>query len=245
MKAPRAGPSGILSGMRIDRLAIAGIALVLTAGIAWFMGLGSSGPRRVLEANLPDPAASGRGAQLLNPHCRNVPPPDFERAPNRALMGQFDNAPYGYAVTIPRGMTAYTSPQDPVQGFGIVLSWEPRVYLQVNASYDVFFDITAAAVHRRDAQGLRLHDTLLEEQATPDTLGGEPAERDRMRFQCPGDPQVYLHDGYIVLRNREIYRLELQTVPARYAQDEALMNAIQGSWHWLPAAKQRARAGSG
>lgn len=220
--------------MRIDRLAIAGLAFAVTAAIALFVVLGSSGPRRVLEANLPDPAASGRGALLLNPHCRNVPAPDFDRAPNRPLVGQFDDTPYGYAVTIPSGLTARTAPDKLVQGFGIVLSWEPRVYLRVDASYDVFFDITAAAVHRRDVQGLRLHDRLLEEQATPDTLGGEPAERDRMRFQCPGDPQIYLHDGVIVMRNREIYRLELQTVPARYAQDEALLNAMQRSWHWLP-----------
>ncbi len=152
-------------------------------------------------------------------------------------MGQFDDAAYGYAVTIPSGVTARTPPDHPVQGFGIVLSWEPRAYLRVDASYDTFFDITAAAVHRRDVQGLRLHDKLLEEQATPDTLGGEPAERDRMRFQCPGDPQVYLHDGVIAIRNREIYRLELQTVPARYAQDEALLNAMQRSWRWLPVPK--------
>jgi len=223
--------------MRFDRLAIAGVALALTAAIALFIVRGSGGTGPAAEDNLPDPAASGRGAQLLNPYCRNVPAPDFDRAPNRALVGQFDDAPYGYAVTIPSGLTAYAPPQQWMPGFGLVLSWEPRAYLQANASYDVFFDITAAAVHRRDVQGLRLHDRLLEEASTGDTLGGEPAERNRMRYQCPGDPQIYLHEGLIVVRNREIYRLELQTVPARYARDAALLNAMQRSWHWLPVSK--------
>jgi hypothetical protein len=223
--------------MRIDRLVIAGVALALTAAITLFIVRGSSNKRPSLEANLPDPAASGRGAQLLNPWCRNLPAPDFDRAPNRALIGQFDDAPYRYAVTIPSGLTAHAPPDKAVQGFGIVLSWEPRVYLQVHAAYDVFFDITAAGVHRRDVQGLRLHDKLLEEQATPDTLGGEPALRVRMRFQCPGDPQIYQHEGIIAIRNREIYRLELQTVPARYAEDVALLHAMQRSWRWLSVPK--------
>ena len=220
--------------MRIDRLVIAGLALALTAAITLFIVRGSSHRPAALEANLPDPAASGRGALLLNPWCRNLPAPDFDRAPNRALIGQFNDAPYGYAVTIPSGLTAHAPPDTAVPGFGIVLSWEPRVYLQASAAYDQFFDITAAGVHRRDVQGLRLHDQLLEEQAVPDTLAGEPGVRVRMRFQCPGDPQIYLHEGFIVMRHREIYRLELQTVPARYAEDAALFDAMQRSWRWLP-----------
>ena len=219
--------------MRMDRIAIGGVALVATAATVLFATYGSPGLRAAHERIGEDPAASGRGAQLLNPHCRNLPAADFERAPNRALTGQFDDAPYGYAVAIPPGLTAHTAPGELTPGFGIVLSWQPRAYLQVNAAYDVFYDITAAAVHRRDAQGVRLHDTLLDEQITPTMLDGAPAERDRMRFQCPGDAQIYLHDGFIALRNREIYRLELQTVPERSARDEALLEAIQRSWHWV------------
>jgi len=223
--------------MRIDRLAIGGIAVAVTAATVLFAALGSSALRRAPDSGGEDPAAGGRGAQLLNPHCRNVPAPDFERAPNRALVGQFDDAAYGYAVTIPSGLTAHTAPGELTAGFGIVLSWQPRVYLQVSAAYDVFYDLTAAAVHRRDVQGLHLHDTLLEEQATQTTLDGAPAELDRMRFQCPGDAQIYLHEGFIVLRNREIYRLELQTVPQRSAQDEALLDTMQRSWHWVAVPK--------
>src|SRR5579863_9214110 len=86
------GPSGILPSMRMERLALAGIALSITAAMVMFAVLGSSGPRMHRE-DTEDPAASGRGAQLFNPHCRNVPAPDFERAPNRPLVGQFDDVP--------------------------------------------------------------------------------------------------------------------------------------------------------
>lgn len=223
--------------MRMDRVAIAGIALAVTAAMVLFASRGSGGRHTHAAESLIDPAASGRGAQLLNPHCRNVPGADFEPASARPLTGQFDDAPYGYAVTIPPGITAQAAAGSPPPGFGILLSSTPRVYLRVEAAYDVFYDITAAAVHRRDVQGLRLHDRLLEERSASGSLGGEPAERDRMRFQCPGDPQIYLHDGFIVLRNREIYRLELQTVPARYAQDEALLQALQRSWRWVKVPK--------
>lgn len=223
--------------MRIDRLAVAGIALAVTTAMVLFAVLGSSGPHSGGAEKIEDPAASGRGAQLLNPHCRNVPPADFDRAPSRALTGPFDDAPYGYAVTIPAGLTAHSSPDNPAPGFAVVLSFEPRAYLRVDASYDVFYDISAAAVQRRDVQGVRLHDKVLAAQISEDALAGERAERARLRFQCPGDAQLYLLDSLIVVRNREIYRLELQTVPARASQDEALLQALQRSWRWVAVAQ--------
>ncbi len=72
--------------MQIDRLAIAGISLTVTAAIAVFVVLGTRGPSHVLNPNPPDPAASERGAQLLNPHCRNLPAPDFERRTGRSWV---------------------------------------------------------------------------------------------------------------------------------------------------------------
>jgi hypothetical protein len=60
-----------------------------------------------------------------------------------------------------------------------------------------------------------------------------------MQFQCPGDPQTYLHDDLIVMRNRVIYRIELQTVPSRYEQDVEILGAIQSSWHWVTAPAAR------
>jgi hypothetical protein len=221
--------------MRMDRLVVAGLALAATAGTILFAVGGFHGISSGVLSRLSDPARSGRGAWLLNPYCRNVPAPDFGRPPSVPRGGEFDAAAYGYAVTIPAGLTAYAGAEQSPQGFGIVLSWEPRAYLRVDAAYDVFYDITAAAVHRRDAGAVRLHDKLLTDLTVPDTLGGEAAERSHTQFQCPGDPQTYLHDDFIVIRNREVYRLELQTVPSRYEQDVEILAAIQRSWRWATA----------
>ena len=227
--------------MRTDRLVVAGLALAATVATVLVAIYDFRGPSGVV-AHVSDPARSGRGAWLLNPYCRNVPRPDFGQPPNVPLTGEFDDTPYGYAVTIPSGLTAYAGAEHPPQGFGIVLSWDPRAYLRVDAAYDVFYDITAEAVHRRDAGAVRLHDKLLADQTKPDMLGGELAERSRMQFQCPDDQQTYLHDDLIVMRNRVIYRLELQTVPSRYEQDAAILGAIQHSWRWVTAAPAHADA---
>jgi hypothetical protein len=226
--------------MQMKRFVIAGAALIAAAGITALVLLGSggavgtpSGSRGSPSEREADPAASGRGALLLNPYCRNVPAPGFDRPPNVAHTGQFDDAPYGYTVVIPAGVTAYSSQEKPTPGFGILLSSEPRAYLRVDASYDVFYDLTADAVHRRDVGAVRLHDTLLADQSAPDALDGTGGGRYRMQFRCPGDPQIYIHDALIVMRNREVYRLELQTVPARYEGDARLLVAMQRSWHWV------------
>jgi hypothetical protein len=34
------------------------------------------------------------------------------------------------------------------------------------------------------------------------------------------------------MRNREIYRLNLQSVPERYAADAKVLNAMLRSWRW-------------
>jgi hypothetical protein len=35
-----------------------------------------------------------------------------------------------------------------------------------------------------------------------------------------------------VVRNREIYRLNLQTLPERYADDVKVLDALLRSWRW-------------
>jgi hypothetical protein len=45
---------------------------------------------------------------------------------------------------------------------------------------------------------------------------------------------VYIHDDVIVMRRREIYRVDLQTVPERYSQDVKLLEGIVRSWRWVP-----------
>jgi hypothetical protein len=102
----------------------------------------------------------------------------------------------------------------------------------VDAAYDVYYDITAAGVHRRDINAIRLHDLLVSDQASSYSLDHAAGGRYVTRVQCAGDARVYVHDDVIVMRNREIYRLDLQSVPERYAADVKALNAMLRSWRW-------------
>jgi hypothetical protein len=173
-------------------------------------------------------AAQGQGE-----FCGTLPAAGFDQAPNSAHRGRYLNPVYGYAVTIPRPLTAYTPAGGPERGFGMVLSWTPRAYLRVDAAYDVYYDITADGIHRRDLNAIRLHDHLLADQPASLNLDHTAAGRYLTRVQCAGDAQVYIHDDVIVVRNREVYRLDLQSVPGRYAGDVKVLEAMLRSWRWL------------
>jgi hypothetical protein len=55
-----------------------------------------------------------------------------------------------------------------------------------------------------------------------------------MQILCPGDSNPYVLESITVVRNREIYRLDLQTRPNRLHQDDASLEAMAGSWSWIP-----------
>jgi hypothetical protein len=164
--------------------------------------------------------------------CGAAPPAGFDHPPNQAHVGRYLNEVYGYSVTIPAPLSAYTRSGAAERGFGIVLSWTPRAYLSVDAAYDVFYDITAEGVHRRDINAFRLHDLVVSDQASSYSIAHAAGGRYVTRVQCVGDPQIYIHDDVIVMRNREIYRLNLQSVPERYAADVKVLNAMLRSWRW-------------
>jgi len=203
-------------------LAIGASALVV-GWIFWFVD------REVRPREL-DVVAS---RQRIAAACSGWPNKGFDRVPNIARAGAVLNAPYGYALVVPAGLRAYSAP-DAQGSLGILLSAKPRAYLRVQALYDSYYDITAANVHRRDAGGVRLHDRLLGDTAAGWSLDGTAGGRYRMLLQCPGDPQTFIHDDVIVMRGREIYRVDLQTTPVRAAADTRLMDALLRSWRWLP-----------
>jgi hypothetical protein len=164
--------------------------------------------------------------------CGALPAPGFDQPPNLAHSGHYLNQIYGYSLTIPAALRAYTPAAGPERGFGIVLSWSPRAFLSVDAAYDVYYDISAEGVHRRDINAIRLHDLVLGDQASASALAQVAGARYVTQVQCAGDPGIYIHDDVIVVRNREIYRLNLQSVPERYAEDIKVLNAMLRSWHW-------------
>jgi hypothetical protein len=207
--------------------AVLGAAVAVAAATA---GQASAGTAAAATAAGHASAAGRLDAQ----YCGRVPAADFELPPNQAHTGRYVNARYGYAVSIPAGLIGFSGGGGSQRGFGVVLSWTPRAYLRVDAAYDVFYDITADGVHRRDAGGVRLFDTLLSDHSMPAALAGFSGGRYLMRVRCAGDPAVYVHDDVIVVRRREIYRVQLQSTASRYAADVQLLDAMLSSWSWVP-----------
>jgi hypothetical protein len=186
----------------------------------------------LLAGALAPSAALARGE-----FCGTLPPSGFDQPPNAAHAGRYSNPVYGYSVRIPAPLRAYTQAGAPERGFGMVLSWTPRAYLSVDAAYDAYYDIDADGVHRRDINAMRLHDQVQADQVGSFVLAHSAGGRYMTRVQCASDPQVYIHDDVIVVRNREIYRLNLQSVPERYGADRKVLDAMLRSWRWQPIAK--------
>jgi hypothetical protein len=194
-------------------------------------------------------ATAGLGLIMSNPifahgeFCGTAPEAGFDQPPNQVRTGRYVNGLYGYSVAIPAPLNGYVSRSGTERGFGIVLSWTPRAYLHVDAAYDAFFDITATGVHRSDLSTIRLHDKVIDDQVAAYTLAQKPGGRFVTRVQCGEDPAVFVHDDVIVVVNREIYRLDLQTVPQRYDADVKVLNQMLRSWRWetlLPPAPRAA-----
>jgi hypothetical protein len=177
-------------------------------------------------------AAMARGE-----YCGTLPASGFDQPPAVGHAGRYSNPVYGYSVRIPAPLRAYTHASEPERGFGMVLSWTPRAYLRVDAAYDVYYDISADGVHRRDINAMRLHDQVLGDQVSGYVLAHSAGGRYVTRVQCATGPEVYIHDDVIVVRNREIYRLNLQSVPQRYGADRKVLDAMLRSWRWQPIAK--------
>jgi hypothetical protein len=182
-------------------------------------------------------AAASSAATARGEFCGSAPAAEFDRVPNQAHAGHYLNQVYGYSVVIPNALSGFTPAGGPERGFGIVLSWSPRAFLSIDAAYDAYYDISAEGVHRRDVNAVRLHDQVLSDQAANYALAGTSGGRYLMRVQCAGDTRIFIHDDVIVVRNREIYRLNLQSVPERYASDVKVLNAMLRSWRWQAPGK--------
>jgi hypothetical protein len=164
--------------------------------------------------------------------CGTRPAPGFDQPPNQLRREHYLNPVYGYAVDIPAALSGFAQLPGPERGFGILLSQAPRAFLRVDASYDALFDLTAQGVHRSDLGRMRQHDTVVDDQASPSALANQPGMRFLTRVRCEGNAPLFIHEAVIVVLNREIYRLDLQTVPERYAADVKILNAMLRSWRW-------------
>src|SRR5438105_1993762 len=70
--------------------------------------------------------------------CGNFPAAGFDAPEMRHFSDEYRNPNYGFGVTIPKGLTGHDlAAPTPHHGFGVVLSWEPRVYIDFDGSYNV------------------------------------------------------------------------------------------------------------
>lgn len=209
----------------INRLVAAAVALLITLAIvvAIVTGMGNR-----------QPAAASTRAAGADSYCQRFQSDTRVSASAQPRRGRYANPTYGYAVTIPDGLAGYAPAAAAARGIVIALSGQPRALLRVDAAYDALYDITAAGVHTRDSVDVRLFDRLISNAAQAFSLAGVAGGRYRMQILCRGDSNPYVLESIIVLRHREIYRLDLQTRPNRLRQDDALLEAMAGSWSWIP-----------
>lgn len=173
-------------------------------------------------------------AQSREDYCGDRLPGAPTQAATQVRGARYVNNAYGYSVSIPDGLQPLISANGPERGFVILLSQGLRAYLRVDASYDVFYDITADGVHRRDLNTIRLHDAVLGDDSSAVAMASEPGVRAVIRLQCRGRDDIRVHEEVITVRYREIYRIDLQSTPDRLGADERTLNALLKSWRWEP-----------
>jgi hypothetical protein len=161
-----------------------------------------------------------------------IRPAGFDQPARTLSANRYLNPAYGYSITIPKGLAAFVQARGPQRGLLIDLSVMPPAALRADAYYDAFYDISAAGVHQRDLNTIRLHDVVLSDDGVDVLLARNPGRRYLMRLRCGGAASVIVHEEIIVVRNREIYRLDLQSTPERYPDDVRYLNAMLRSWRW-------------
>lgn len=210
----------------INRLVAAAVALLITLAIVVAI-IRSAGNRQ--------PAVASTGAAGADSYCQRFLSDTRVSASAPPRRGRYANPTYGYAVTIPDALTGYAPAAAAARGIVVTLSGKPPALLHVDAAYDALYDITAAGVHTRDGVDAQLFDHLISNESQPFSLAGVQGGRYRMQILCRGESNPYVFESIIVIRNREIYRLDLRTRPDRLHQDEASLDAMTGSWSWIPA----------
>ena len=148
--------------------------------------------------------------------------------------GRYINHRYGYSVRLPHSYSATAVAADGLQrGFDLWLSAQPAAVLTVDALYDVHYDVAAAAVQKRDLDAMRLQvQRVLRVDSTQAALAGVAGRRYVAYVQCGPAAQSYVHDDTVVIRDREIYRVHLQTTAERYGTDVKVANDLLRSWRW-------------
>ncbi len=169
--------------------------------------------------------------------CGRFPSPGFDAPDMARFEKHYANVQYLYSVDLPAGVLAHgAAPPAPDHGVGMVLSWEPRAYLNVDGTYDAIEWKTARAAARQVLAWKREESTaVLSHTQSPARLGALRAVRLVVRHRCAKLPGVYVDDDVVAIDAKQniVYQVSLTTTEPRYARDKALMDAMLASWRQL------------
>src|SRR2546426_4820370 len=128
--------------------------------------------------------------------CGDFPAPGFDDPKMRHFTGSYSNPNYGFAVKIPKGITGHDIPAPaPHHGFGVVLSWEPRAYMDFDGSYNAL-ELSLPETENQNLERLReSSESLLSVSSKGSKLGRLDARRQVVRHNCKGHAKGMLGLG--------------------------------------------------
>src|SRR5437867_13087942 len=150
--------------------------------------------------------------------CGDFPAVGFDSPEMSRFVGEYSNPNYDFGVRIPDGFVGHGSPPPmPHHGFGVVLSWEPRVYISFDGSYTVETRTSATpSVDQVQAQALEWvreeSDRVISVRKTRTRLGSLPARRHVVFRTCANRPFVFVLAGLFTLRGIVCFSATLLSV---------------------------------
>jgi hypothetical protein len=147
--------------------------------------------------------------------------------------GRYNNPNYDFGVTIPSGLTGYSDPPPmPHHGFAIVLSWNPRSYIDVDGSYNSTYLPTTRAVLEQSIEFMRQNGAEIQStKFSKIKLGLLSSIQVTIHYKCHNSPIDRVKHIAAILKNGIIYEIGLDTTEERYKADSKVFNALVASWH--------------
>ncbi len=170
--------------------------------------------------------------------CRGVPPPGFDVPSMASFRGEYTNSVYEYSVTIPAGLTGYSSPPpSPAHGFGVSLGAKKEGYLWVDGSWNSLEFESSEMAAQAVGDYLKKRGAIISESKVgPWKLGEFLASRVIVRYSCPGSGGLFVRDEVVALSTSKskIWELGIDTPLVSYEQDCRILEAILKSWRRCP-----------
>ena len=148
----------------------------------------------------------------------------------------YTNKTWGFAVSIPRGMTAYSQSSPPYHGVWFVLGDPPHGSIVMSGEANSLEFKTPRAAALDQSRMLREEVKQVKSSSISTTrLAGLPAARVETTYRCKGDPQTYLEVHVLVIRSRQdpVYDIVLVTTVDHAREDRAVFDRVLRNWQFI------------